>query len=122
MKIIIDMNLSPDLVKLLQDNGFEAVHWSQIGAGNAPDREIMAWAKSNDYIVLTHDLDFGTILATSQARAPSVVQIRIQDLLSSNFLTLLVNVLRQFTLELEKGALITVEPNRAKVRILPIGR
>jgi predicted nuclease of predicted toxin-antitoxin system len=97
MKILIDMNLSPDLVEVLQNNGLDAVHWSEIGAGNAPDREIMAWAKSNDYVVLTHDLDFGTILAVTQASAPSVVQIRIQDLLSSEFTNLLLNVLRQFT-------------------------
>jgi predicted nuclease of predicted toxin-antitoxin system len=35
------MNLSPEWQPLLQENGFEAVHWSAIGAGNAPDTEIM---------------------------------------------------------------------------------
>jgi predicted nuclease of predicted toxin-antitoxin system len=122
MKILIDMNLSPDLVAILEKAGFEALHWSNVGEGNASDRKIMAWAKSNGHIVLTHDLDFGTILAVTQASAPSVVQIRIQDLLSSNFRTLLINVLHQFTVELEAGALITVEPTRSKVRILPIER
>ena len=122
MKILIDMNISPDLVKVLNNSGFEAIHWSEVGAANAPDREITAWAKNNSYAILTHDLDFGTILAVSQASAPSVIQIRTQNLLSSNFKTLLINVLRQFTNELENGALITVEPNRAKVKILPIIR
>ena len=122
MKILIDMNISPDLVKVLNNSGFEAIHWSEVGAVNAPDREITAWAKNNSYAILTHDLDFGTILAVSQASAPSVIQIRTQNLLSSDFKTLLINVLRQFTNELENGALITVEPNRAKVKILPIIR
>jgi predicted nuclease of predicted toxin-antitoxin system len=122
MKIVIDMNISPDLVSILKDNGFEAIHWLTIGATNAPDREIIAWAKNNNYVILTHDLDFGTILAVSQASAPSVIQIRTQNLLSFDFQTLLIRVLRQFRNELETGALITVEPNRAKVRILPINR
>jgi predicted nuclease of predicted toxin-antitoxin system len=52
---------------------FEAIHWLTIGATNAPDREIIAWAKNNNYVILTHDLDFGTILAVSQAFAPSVI-------------------------------------------------
>jgi predicted nuclease of predicted toxin-antitoxin system len=122
MKILIDMNLSPDLVNVLENDGFEAIHWPSVGEINARDRDIMTWAKSNGYIVLTHDLDFGTILAVTQAEAPSVVQIRIQDLLSSDFRTLLISVLRQFTKELEAGALISVEPTRSKVRILPIDR
>lgn len=116
------MNLSPDLVIVLENNGFEAIHWSSVGEINARDREIMAWAKNNDYVVLTHDLDFGTILAVTQAEAPSVIQIRVQDLLSSDFQNLLISVLHQFTKELEAGALISVEKNRSKVRILPIDR
>ena len=55
--------------------------------------DITAWAKNNSYAILTHDLDFGTILAVSQASAPSVIQIRTQNLLSSDFKTLLINVL-----------------------------
>ena len=120
MKILIDMNMSPNLVNFLNNNGFEAIHWSIVGATNAPDREIIIWARENNYVILTHDLDFGTILAISQASAPSVIQIRTQNILSSDFQTLLINVLRQFIKELESGALITVEPNRAKVKILPI--
>ncbi len=73
-------------------------------------------------MILTHDLDFGTILAVSQASAPSVIQIRTQNLLSLDFDTLLIKVLKQFANELKNGALITVEPNRAKVKILPIIR
>lgn len=38
----------------------------------------MAWALTNDYIVFTHDLDFGTLLAITQADAPSVIQVRSQ--------------------------------------------
>jgi len=56
MKVLVDMNLSPRWVDLLTGEGVEAAHWSTLGSGNAPDRVIMAYAKTNDYIVLTHDL------------------------------------------------------------------
>lgn len=120
MKIVIDMNISPDLVSILKDSGFEAIHWLTVGISNAPDREIIAWAKDNNHVIVTHDLDFGAILAVSQASAPSVIQIRTQNLLSSDFQALLISVLKQFQSELERGALVTIDPNRAKVRILPI--
>lgn len=57
MKVLIDMNLSPRLAALLSGAGFEATHWSTLGPKNASDRQIMAYAKERDLIVLTHDLD-----------------------------------------------------------------
>ena len=66
------MNLSPRWIERLARHGFEAVHWSTIGAATAPDVEILAWASEHQCVVLTNDLDFSAILAA----APSVVQIR----------------------------------------------
>jgi predicted nuclease of predicted toxin-antitoxin system len=76
MKLLVDMNLSPRWVAVLADAGVEAAHWSTLGTSNAPDLEIMAYAKADDYIVLTHDLDFSAILAVTHGEKPSVVQIR----------------------------------------------
>ena len=74
MKLIVDMNLSPRWVKLLADAGIESAHWSSLGAPNAPDTFIMAYASANDYVVLTHDLDFSAILAATHGEKPSVVK------------------------------------------------
>jgi len=57
MKILIDMNLSPDWVQSFAEVGIESVHWSMIGDIRAADRVIMAYASSNEYTVFTHDLD-----------------------------------------------------------------
>jgi|APThiThiocy_cv2_1041547.scaffolds.fasta_scaffold24065_3 predicted nuclease of predicted toxin-antitoxin system len=67
------MNLSPRLATLLREAGFVATHWSEIGAADATDLEIMAYA--HEFVVLTHDLDFSAILAATNAESPSVVQI-----------------------------------------------
>ena len=82
MNLLVDMNLSPSWVERLARHGFEAVHWSTIGAATAPDVEILAWAKEHHFVVITNDLDFSAILAAGAVDAPSVVQIRSQDLLS----------------------------------------
>lgn len=72
MRILIDMNLSPELVLKLREQGVSAVHWSTIGTAEASDAEILGWARSNGHVVLTHDLDFTAILAHTHASAPSV--------------------------------------------------
>jgi predicted nuclease of predicted toxin-antitoxin system len=35
MKVLVDMNLSPNWVRFLAEAGFEAVHWSKVGSTNA---------------------------------------------------------------------------------------
>lgn len=114
------MNLSPEWVSLLTTIGFEAVHWATVGDARATDQAIMTWAKANGYVVFTHDLDFGALLAATQAESPSVIQVRTQDVLPASIGDLVINVLQQFQTELELGALITVDEARSRVRILPI--
>ncbi len=120
MKLLIDMNLSPRWVSILVDAGFEAAHWSTFGRSNAPDAEIMAFAKANGYVVLTHDLDFGAILAATHGEKPSVVQIRSEDVSPDVIGKPVIAALRQMTAELEEGALLTLDPNRPRLRVLPL--
>src|ERR1035437_9484353 len=83
MKFLIDMNLSPLWVSFLANFGFAAVHWSTVGHASAPDTEIMEFAVANGYIVFTHDLDFGMLLAAQRRTGPSVIQVRSQHVLPS---------------------------------------
>ena len=121
MKILIDMNLSPDWVNVFTAASIESVHWSNIGNPAAKDTVLMAYAQVNNYIVFTNDLDFGTLLAIQKVKLPSVIQIRTQDLLPDSMGTLVISALNQFSLELERGALLTIDSSRLRVRILPIG-
>lgn len=122
MKLLVDMNLSPRWVGVLADAGIEAVHWSILGAKNAPDPEIMAYASANDYVVLTHDLDFSAILAATHGDKPSVVQIRSEDLSPDAIGKQIIAALRQMETELADGALLTIDPNRTRLRLLPLQR
>lgn len=78
MKILIDMNLSPEWIEEFTTHGINEVHWASIGDFDAPDKVLMKYAKDNDYVVFTHDLDFGTALALIHAEKPSVIQVRTQ--------------------------------------------
>jgi predicted nuclease of predicted toxin-antitoxin system len=120
MKLLVDMNLSPDWVGAFQKEGWEAVHWSNVGDIRAIDSVIMSWAKENRHVVFTHDLDFGTLLALTHAEGPSVIQVRTQDVAPAAISRLVIKVLHQFQSELEAGALVVVDEARARVRILPL--
>ncbi|MEB3290145.1 MAG: DUF5615 family PIN-like protein [Leptolyngbya sp.] len=120
MKIVIDMNLSPDWVLALTQAGYDAIHWLTIGDPGARDGVIMDWAATHGYVVFTHDLDFSTILATTQASIPSVIQLRSQDILPDTSANPILAALQQLAKELEGGALITVDETRTRARILPI--
>ena len=76
MKILLDMNLSPEWVSFLEQAGFACVHWSTVGDPRAPDWELLAWARERGYVLFTHDLDFGALLAATRDRGPSVIQVR----------------------------------------------
>ena len=115
------MNLFPQLVHRLRSHHHDAVHWSDIGDPRTDDREIMAWAAENGYVVLTHDLDFGALPASLTRTKPSVIQVRTRDLLSEQYFKTLTDALSRFGQELEKSALVVVDPGRAKERIPPLG-
>jgi len=121
MKLLIDMNLTPRWTRWLADAKIEAVHWSQMGAMDAPDTEIMTHAvRGEGFIVFTHDLDFSAILAASHDLKPSVVQIRGPEIRPEIVGDIVVRALRQVENELQSGALLTVDPNRVRLRILPL--
>jgi len=120
VKILIDMNLSPDWVSVLQGGGFDAIHWSGVGDACAKDAVIMEYARTNGFVVLTHDLDFGTLLALTHAKGPSVIQVRAQDIMPAALGKRVIAILQQQRATLENGALVTIDEAKARMRVLPI--
>ena len=72
--------------------------------------------------MLTHDLDFGSILATTHGAKPSVVQIRAEDVSPDTIGKQVIAALRQMASELDDGALLTIDPKRTRLRVLPLPR
>jgi predicted nuclease of predicted toxin-antitoxin system len=106
-------------VQFFEQAGWPAVHWSNVGAADAEDRELMAWASAHRHVVFTHDLDFGSALALTHASAPSVIQMRGQRVLPEHVGMLVLAALRQYESELAAGSLVVVEESKSRVRILP---
>jgi len=120
LKVLIDMNLSPQWVEFLREHAIVAAHWSTIGDHNAKDETIMQWAKEHKYIVFSNDLDFGTLLAITRANLPSVIQMRTQNVLPEYWGKEIVSTIKQYSSQLEKGSLIVLDDTKSRVRILPL--
>lgn len=105
---------------MLNQAGHEAVRWSSVGDPQATDAEIMSAAIDLHAVVLTHDLDFGTMLAASGGEGPSVVQLRSSDLRPGAVGSLVLATLGQVVSELDAGALVTVQSGSARLRVLPL--
>jgi predicted nuclease of predicted toxin-antitoxin system len=121
LKLLFDMNISPNAADYFASRGFECIHWQKVGAPGATDAEIMRYARENGFIVVTLDLDFGTILSVTQVSSPSVVQIRAKETLSEKVLSLVSDALYRTKEELLNGAILTIDVDRIRLRLLPIG-
>lgn len=122
MKLLLDMNLAPRWAGWLEQRGFQADHWSLLGKATASDSEIMVYAANHGYVVITHDLDFGTILAATNAEKPSVIQIRADNTSPELIGDRVVTALQKMNTELLAGALVTIDLGRDRVRVLPLQR
>jgi len=119
MKFVVDMNLTPQWVKFLSVLGYDAVHWSSVGRHDVQDGDIIEWARKNDCVILTSDLDFGTIIAMAGSRKPSVVQLRSDVTLPARVGSVVKEAIQQSEPDLLAGALLTVEAGRSRLRVLP---
>ena len=120
MRFLADMGVSPRTVDYLREKGYEAVHLHELGQDRLPDSEILAMALREEWIILTHDLDFSELLAVSGAHLPSVITFRLRDMRPDRVHLHLDAILAHHMQRLEHGAIITVTEQRIRVRTLPI--
>jgi predicted nuclease of predicted toxin-antitoxin system len=120
MIFLLDMNLSPTWCNVLRTRDIESYHWSNIGDLGAPDIEIFHFAVEHNYIIITCDMDFTTLLAQTGAVRPSVILIRARNIVPDFYSSILVNAIRNNSDILEKGAILVIDDDSERIRILPL--
>lgn len=116
------MGLARRTAEFLRSQGYDAIHLRDQGLQRLSDAHIVEKAISEGRIILTHDLDFGRIVALSRSQFPSVITFRLADMRAREVNRRLDDVLSRFKLLLEEGALISVTDDAVRIRRLPVGR
>jgi len=120
MRFLVDNSLSPRLVVALREVPHDAVHVRDLGLALMDDETIFAAAAREHRIIVAQDTDFGTILAMSRDRYPSVILLRCRAKSTEAILGLLMANLPAMSADLEAGAVVVIEDARIRVRRLPI--
>ena len=120
MKFLADMGISPKTVAFLQSLGHDALHLHAQGLDRSPDSIILEKARNEQRILLTHDLDFGELIAASGTKLPSVVIFRLRNMHHERVDRYLGRIVAQHQNALEQGAVISVTEGQIRVRLLPL--
>jgi predicted nuclease of predicted toxin-antitoxin system len=114
------MGISIETKKHLSDVGHNALHLIDEHLERASDDEILVKAFNEQGVILTHDLDFASLLAKSKARLPSVIIFRLKNMRPENVNRICEKILDRFSEELEKGSILSVDDKKIRCHQLPI--
>lgn len=121
MKLLLDANLSPRLADLLIEVGHRAVHVSSVDLHTATDSTILEYAESEGFVLITADTDFPMLVALRRASSPSVVLLRgVSQSPVEHHANILISNLAAVDDDLRRGAVVTLSPQRMRVRHLPL--
>jgi predicted nuclease of predicted toxin-antitoxin system len=122
VRFLVDANVSPRVARLLSEAGHDAVAVRDVGLASASDDAILDRASSDDRVIVSHDTDFGTLLASRRLSKPSFVLVRSSDpLTADDVAALIVANLDAIADDLATGAIVTFARGRLRARRLPIG-
>jgi predicted nuclease of predicted toxin-antitoxin system len=122
VKFLLNMNIPREFGPMLAVEGHQWRHSGDIGLARATDTVILATAERHRECVITHDLDYGQLLAFSGDRAPSVVLFRLRRAHPRLMFERLKAVWSEIEGHLADGAVVTIEEAASRVRRLPISR
>ncbi len=121
MRLLIDENLPPRIATLLSEAGHDAVHVRDLDAAGASDPQIIDLALADGRTIVSADTDFGALLASTGAAAPSVILVReVVDRQPPELAELLTACIEQLEAQLAAGAMIALTGTGARMRLLPL--
>jgi len=122
VKLLLNMNVLPQLAPRLVAAGHPCRHARDIGLERAEDPEIIKAAKGGGEVIVTHDLDYGHLLAFSGEAGPSVIIFRVRNTHPEALFRRFSECWPDIEDSLRQGAIVTVEDAAVRIRPLPIAR
>lgn len=120
IRLLADVHISPKTVGDLQKQGYEIMRSSEVLPANAPDINILEFARTENWVVLTQDLDFSMLVALSRYSQPSLITLRLSSAKPDIVTQRLLAVLPQIEEALQEGSAITIQDESIRIRKLPV--
>ena len=118
--ILLDQGLPRSAATVLRDEGWDVVHTGDIGLSKSTDRQILEYARSESRVVITLDSDFHTILALTNAAAPSVIRIRLEGVRGPDLALLIKKIWPKVEAQVKQGAMVSVTDSGIRIRKMPL--
>jgi predicted nuclease of predicted toxin-antitoxin system len=120
MNFLLNMNMPRELGRRLNAVGHACRHVGDIGMSRASDTAIIEEAKRNKEVIVTHDLDYGHLLAFSGDPIPSVIIFRLRNTQLDSLFARIMSTWTEIEHPLEQGAIVVLEDAALRIRELPI--
>jgi len=121
LKLLADVNVSALVVARLRGAGVEVTRVVEVMDARSSDAQIMSAARERGEVLVSHDQDFGALLAIAGARQPSLINLRTSSVDVDFLARCILGALANAGEDLADGAIVTVEDGGTRVRRLPIG-
>jgi predicted nuclease of predicted toxin-antitoxin system len=120
LEFLANMNISPLTVEQLKQHGWNIIRVSEIMKSNSTDKEVLAYARDHNKILITQDLDFSMLLAVGGHSKPSVINLRLEKANPDYVATRIMEVVPAMVKELAEGVVVSVDETSVRYRNLPI--
>ena len=113
MRLLLDSCIGRTAAERLREAGHDVVRIQELGS-DPGDARVLEIAWEQDRILVTADKDFGELAVVFSARHKGIV--RLSGIAATRHASNLVGLLDAYATSLARGALITIEPQRVRVR------
>ena len=120
LRFLVDMNLSPRIVIDLSQQGWDILRVSQVLPMDTEDSEILEFARQENRVIITQDLDFSSLLALGGYEKPSLITFRLSVPEPETITRKLLELLPHIEDRLAEGCAVTIDDRKVRVRRLPI--
>jgi predicted nuclease of predicted toxin-antitoxin system len=120
LRFLADVHISPLTITALRLQGYNISRTTDRLPATATDAEILEFARIEDRIIVTQDLDFSMLIALAKYEQPSLITLRLSSAKPDGVARRLLEVLPRLERELIEGSAITIEDDSVRIRKLPI--
>ena len=117
MRFLLDADIPRSSAQVLRKLRYEVIDVRDINLGNATDEEIIKYAKENNFILVTRDIEFANVLRYPVGSHVGIVVLRLPfDFTSEQINSVLYDFIKSVKIEELVNSVTIVELGKYRIR------